>query len=289
MKKFPEKRIVITGGGSGLGRTLALDFAKMGWKVAVSDIDEDRAEETARAVDSAGGTGLAVYGDVAKLEDVENLARTVTVEWGGADIIVNNAGVPVVGFVDKIPMEDWKWEIDINLLGVIHGCRTFLPIFRRQGGGHIVNIASSAGICSLAEMGPYNVTKAGVISLSETLKVELSGQNIGISVACPTFFKTNLMDQCRYTDDHQVNMANAFFAKSMYSAEDVSRHIIRSIEKNRLYVLTQMDARFFWRIKRLMPQTFFTITGWFYRKKYLDKALGIEPSIETAAPRDVSN
>lgn len=276
MKKFPGKRIVITGGGSGLGRTLALDFAKMGWKVAVGDINAERADDTARAVDSAGGTGLAVSGDVARLEDIEELARTVTEQWGGADIIVNNAGVPVAGFIDKIPMEDWRWEIDINLIGVIHGCRTFIPIFKRQGGGHIVNIASSAGICSLPEMGPYNVTKAGVISLSETLRVELSGQNIGVSVACPTFFKTNLLDQYRYTDERQLQMARAFFDKSLGTAEGVSRHIIRSIKKNRLYVITQIDGRFCWLSKRLTPQTFFTVAGWIYRKKYLEKALGIK-------------
>ncbi len=278
MKKFPEKRIVITGGGSGLGRTLALDFAKKGWKVAVSDINRERADETARDVDSAGGTGLAVHGDVARLEDIEALARAVTEQWGGADIIVNNAGVPVAGFVDQIPMEDWKWEIDINLMGVIHGCRTFIPLFKRQGGGHIVNIASSAGICSLAEMAPYNVTKAGVISLSETLRVELSGENIGVSVVCPTFFKTNLLDQYRCTEDRQRQMAQAFFAKSKCSAEDISRHIISSIEKNRLYVLTQADAKFFWLLKRLMPQTFYTVMGWVYRKKLLEKALGIAPA-----------
>lgn len=278
MRKFPEKRVVITGAGSGLGRTLALDFAKLGWRVAVSDINRERAEETALDVNSAGGTGLAVCCNVASLEDIEKLSRTVTEQWGGADIIVNNAGVPVSGFVDKITMEDWKWEIDINLLGVIHGCRTFIPIFKRQGGGHIVNIASAAGICSLAEMGPYNVTKAGVISLSETLRVELSGENIGVSVVCPTFFKTNLLDQYRYTDDHQLKMASAFIAKSLCTAEDVSRHVIRSISKNRLYVVTQPDARFYWLMKRLMPQTFYSIMGWVYRKKYLDKALGIQPA-----------
>jgi len=280
MKKFPNKRVVITGAGSGLGQTLAVDFGTLGWKVAVSDIDMDRAEETVKKVNAAGGQALAIHCDVARADDVERLARQVTLEWGGADVVVNNAGVPSIGFVEKIPMEDWKWIIDINLLGVIHGCKTFIPIFKQQGGGHIVNIASSAGICSLAEMGPYNVTKAGVISLSETLRVELTGENIGVSVVCPTFFKTNLMDQARYTDKHQLDMANAFFEKALCSAGDVSRDIIRSIAGNRLYVITQIDARFYWWVKRLMPRTFYAIMGWVYRRRFLDKVLGIEPVVD---------
>lgn len=281
MKKFPNKRLVITGAGSGLGRTLAIDFGKLGWKVAVSDINTDRAAETVEKVNAAGGQAMAVRCDVAMEGDVENLARQVTAEWGGADVVINNAGVPSLGFVEKIPMEDWKWIIGINLLGVVHGCKTFIPIFRRQGGGHIVNIASSAGICSMAEMAPYNVTKAGVISLSETLRVELAGENIGVSVVCPTFFKTNLMDNARYTDKHQIDLSNAVFEKSLCTAEDVSRDIIRAVARNKMYVLTQIDARFFWRLKRLMPQKFFTIIGWVYRKRLFDKLLGVEPVSET--------
>lgn len=275
MKRFPRKRIVITGAGSGLGKTLALDFAKLGWNVAVSDINIQRAEETLKQVEDAGGTGIALHCDVARWEDVKKLADTVTDQWDGADIIVNNAGVPVVGFVEKIPVEDWRWIISINLMGVVHGCKAFIPIFQRQGAGHIVNIASSAGIVSLAEMAPYNVTKAGVISLSETLRAELSGRNIGVTVVCPTFFKTNLMEQARYTDDHQIKMAKAFFEKSMCTAQDVSRDIIRSVKKNKLYVLTQIDAKIYWRFKRFFPQFFHDFMGWVYRKKFLDKVLGI--------------
>lgn len=275
MKRFPRKRIIITGAGSGLGKTLALDFAKLGWNVAVSDIHTQRAKETLRQVEDAGGTGIALHCDVARWEDVKKLADTVADQWGGADIIVNNAGVPVVGFVEKIPVKDWRWIISINLMGVVHGCKAFIPIFQRQGAGHIVNIASSAGIVSLAEMAPYNVTKAGVISLSETLRAELSGRNIGVTVVCPTFFKTNLMEQARYTDDHQIKMAKAFFEKSMCTVQDVSRHIIRSVKKNRLYVLTQIDAKIYWRFKRFFPQLFHEFIGLVYRKKFLDKSLGI--------------
>jgi short-subunit dehydrogenase len=119
------------------------------------------------------------------------------------------------------------------------------------------------------------VTKAGVISLSETLRVELKPKNIGVSVVAPTFFKTNLMDQFKSSDARQKDMANAFFSKSRVTAEDVARHIIRSIEKNKLYVITQADGKFVWLSKRFTPETYFNVMGWGYKKGLGDKLLGL--------------
>ena len=158
MKLFPEKRVVITGAGSGLGRALAVEFAKKEWKVLVSDVNMDGAEETVKQVNDAGGQGFAIPCDVTQWEQVEKLADSAVSKWGGVDIIVNNAGVLNVGPMEKIRLEDWRWIIDINLMGVIHGCKAFIPVFKKQGSGHIVNIASAAGFSALAEMGPYNVT-----------------------------------------------------------------------------------------------------------------------------------
>ena len=184
--------------------------------------------------------------------------------------------MPGVGIMEDIPIEDWRWIIDINLMGVIYGCKAFLPMFKRQGSGHIVNIASAAGIVSLPEMGPYNVTKAGVISLSETLRLELAGTKIGVSVACPTFFKTNLMDQARYTDEKQLARAQAFFKFALGTSNSVSRHIMRSIKQNRLYVVTQIDAKLYWKMKRYVPYIYFKLIGFVFRSGLLDKVLGVK-------------
>ena len=275
MDRFKTKTVVITGGGGGFGRGLALDFARLGWKVAVSDINMARAEDTVRLM-NGNGQGIVVNCDVTRPEEVQGLADAVISKWGTADIIINNAGVPVIGFMEKVTLEDWKFEIGIMLMSVIYGCRTFIPIFKKQGWGHIVNVASSAGIVSLPEMAPYNVTKAGVISLSETLRSELKGSNIGVTVVCPTFFKTNLMDQARTTDERQRKMAESFFNRfSFGTVESVTRATMKAIDRNRLYVLPQMDSKLYWLMKRLTPHTFYNVYGFLYSRGIMDRILGI--------------
>ncbi len=275
MERFKTKTVAITGAGSGFGRGLALEFARLGWRVAVSDINLKRAEET-RQLMPGNSQALLVRCDVTKPEEVQALADAVLSRWGSVDIIINNAGVPVLGVMETVSLEDWRFEIDIMLMSVIYGCRTFIPVFKKQGWGHIVNVASSAGIVSLAEMAPYNVTKAGVISLSETLRTELKGSRIGVTVVCPTFFKTNLMDQARVTDEHQNRMAASFFNKlSFGTVESVTRATLKAVKRNRLYVVPQPDAKIYWAAKRMMPQAFNTSNGFIYSRGILDRILGI--------------
>ncbi len=273
-KKYPEKRVVITGAGSGLGRALALEFARRGWKIAIAEINDERAKESAGMVKKEGGTPLTIHCDVTKPEDFENVLKVVEKEWKGVDILINNAGVASAGWFEKIPLEKWDWIIGINLMSIIYGCRTFIRYFKESGkGGYLVNVASNAGIASLPEMVSYNTTKAAVISLSETLKIELSKINVGVSVVCPTFFKTNLMDQFTSPDERQRNMANTFFGNAKSTSEQVAMHTIQSIEKNRLYVLTQKDGRNMWMLKRLTPETYFKVFCFLYKKGIFEKHL----------------
>lgn len=270
-KKYPLKRVVITGAGSGLGRALALCFAAQGWKIAVTDIDPQRMLETAKLVVDAGGSALTAVCDVTKLEDIVSLRDAVTAEWGGADILVNNAGIVTGGFMEKIPLEDWDRVLATNLDSIIYGCRTFIPLFKEQGYGYIVNVASGAGIASLPEMMPYNVSKAGAISISETLKIELGGRNIGVTVVCPSFFKTNLLDRFTSTDARQEKMAHNFFAKSGTSADMVARHVMRRVNRGKLYAIRQLDGRALWFFKRHFPESFFNLFAWLYKKGLYDK------------------
>ncbi|MCF8037026.1 MAG: SDR family oxidoreductase [Desulfobacteraceae bacterium] len=275
LKKFPEKRILITGAGSGFGRALALVFAEMGWQVAIAEINPERASQTAEMVKKAGGQPIEIPCDVTRPEDLEAAAKRIQEQWGGLDILVNNAGVAAAGLVENTPLETWEWILALNTKSIIYGCRAFIPMFKDQGGGYIVNMASAAGIASLPEMACYNVTKAAAISLTETLRTELIPFHIGVSVICPTFFKTNLMDQFTSPDAQQREMANAFFNKSRYTPEKIARHVVKSINRNRFYILTQHDARLAWRLKRFFPELYFKGIGFIYRTGLFKRFLGI--------------
>lgn len=272
-RKFPEKRVVITGAGSGLGRALALEFAKRNWRIAIAEINDQRARETADMVKKEGGEALTIHCDVTQPEDLDHVLKKVLETWQGVDILINNAGVASAGWFEKIPLEKWDWIIGINTNSIIHGCRSFIPYFKENQSGYIVNVASSAGICSLPEMASYNATKAAAISLTETLRIELAASRIGVSVVCPTFFKTNLMDQFTSPDERQRELANTFFGNAKTTAENVARHTIRSIEKNRFYVITQKDGRNLWRMKRYFPESYFKGFGIIYKTGFFDRHL----------------
>lgn len=274
-KRFPEKRVVITGAGSGLGRSFALAFAARGWRVAATDINRERLSETAGMIEANGGVVLSIGCDVTKPADFNGVLDALVGRWDGADILINNAGIAAGGYMDRIPIDQWDRIIDVNLKSVIHGCRAFIPLFVKQRSGHIVNIASNAGIASLAEMSSYNVTKAGVISLSETLRIELAPHGIGVTVACPTFFKTNLMEQFTSPDARQRKLAEGMFSRAGTGADAIARHVMRSVERGRLYALTQADARLSWRTKRFAPETYFRVLGWAYRKGVFERYAGM--------------
>src|SRR5262245_42098868 len=147
-----EPRAVVTGAGSGLGRAFCLELAAKHARILAADIDLGRAEETARLVNDAGGQAIAHRCDVAQAEEVEGLATAIEKAYGAADLVINNAGVAVGGPVGKVPLDDWRWIIGINLWGVIYGCHTFVPRFKTRGSGHIINVASAAGLVSVPEI-----------------------------------------------------------------------------------------------------------------------------------------
>lgn len=268
---------MITGAGSGLGKALAIEFAKLQWKVAIAEINDARAQETRDLIKSLGVDAIAIHCDVRSPEDLEKAIERVKNDWGGLDVMINNAGVAAAGFMEKISLNDWDWILDINLKGVIHGCRAVIPLFKEQRSGYIVNVASVCGLISFAEMASYNVTKAAIVSLSETVKMELSPFGVGVSVVCPAFFKTNLMDQFRSPDERQRKLSQAFFDKSYMSAERVARHIIKSISRNRFYVVAQIDGKLLWWMKRNTPETYIKVSCFIYRKGYFYKYLGVNP------------
>ncbi|OBG90292.1 short-chain dehydrogenase, partial [Mycobacterium sp. E136] len=191
---------VITGAGSGIGAAFAAELVRRGGRVVCSDVDATSARATADAVNAAGGQAISVKCDVAELDHVRRLADEAQTWFGGAPtLVINNAGVGAGGLpIGETDIDDWRWVLDVNLWGPIHGCHVFAPILRdaRSAGQPrgIINVASAAAFGAAPGMAAYNVSKAGVLSLSETLAAELSGTGVTVTALCPTFVKTNIIN-----------------------------------------------------------------------------------------------
>jgi NAD(P)-dependent dehydrogenase (short-subunit alcohol dehydrogenase family) len=198
MKEFKGKVAVVTGAASGIGRAMAERFAASGMKVVLADVEMGALAQTEAEMKVAGATVLAVRTDVSSAADVQALAGRTIDAFGAVHILCNNAGVPpVVGPSWELTEADWQWVLGVNLWGVIHGIRVFVPIMLKQGSeGHIVNTASIAGLLSAPWAATYDVAKHGVVTLSESLHGELAltGSKVKVSVLCPAWVKTQLMD-----------------------------------------------------------------------------------------------
>ena len=247
---------VVTGAGSGLGRAIALRVARPGAKLMLADLNVDAAEETARLAEARGATAYVQKVDVADAAQVEALAVESQHRLGRIDLVVNNAGVATAGAIGQAPLDDWRWIIGINLFGVIHGCHAFAPRLVAQGGGAILNTASMAGFACAPMMGAYNVTKAGVIALSETLAAEVADKGVTVTVLCPAFFKTNLLETARSADPQLMAMAKHAFDTATMTADDVAAAALRAVERGKLYCLPMREGRLIWRLKRLIPERF---------------------------------
>jgi NAD(P)-dependent dehydrogenase (short-subunit alcohol dehydrogenase family) len=257
MPRLPRRpRAAITGAGSGFGRALALVLAKRGARLVVSDIDEDGLEQTLRQVRMAGAEARSIPCDVRNPEEVEAMAALADEAFDGVDLVVNNAGVAVAGPVGEVSLEDWRWQLDINLFGVIHGCHAFVPRLKKQGSGFVLNVASSAGLLNAPLMAPYNVSKAGVISLSETLYTECRSRGVHVSALCPTFFKTRIHESLRGTDPELKQAATRMVTTSSWTAERIAEIALRDMQRGKVIIVPQTDGRLMWRLKRSLPQRF---------------------------------
>lgn len=251
------QRILITGGASGLGRALALHFARQGARIALLDLHAQRGQEVLQAIEQAGGTGFFLEGDVREEQTFIDLRRIIEERWGGLDILFNNAGVASHGSMEEAPLADWHWIIDINLLSIVRACRVFIPLMKAQGSGSIVNIASMAGLMHAPEVGSYSATKAAVVAISETLRLELEPSGIRVAVVCPAFFQTNLGESLRSPDPIAPAMVKSLLASSRLSAADIAACIDRGLRAGRFIILPHIAFRFLWWIKRFLPPFYF--------------------------------
>lgn len=254
MKTLRGKVAVVTGAASGLGRAMALAFAREGMRVALADVDEANLAHTAQAARALGVEALAVRVDVAKGAEVDAFAARTVAVFDGVHVVCNNAGVSPVGAAWENSVADWEWTLGVNLWGVIHGVRAFVPQLIAQGEGHVVNTASVAGLISPPGLGVYNVTKHAVVALSETLQhdLRLRGANVGVSVLCPAYVPTGIADSERSRPSALANApraqsdaqraADAMMRKAVasgkISADQVATTVVDAIRRERFYILT---------------------------------------------------
>ena len=249
--------IAISGAGSGFGAALANKYAADGWKVAVTDIDVERAHQTLYEIQQLGGKGFSMLLDTTQPAHWQQLEDAVTREWGGLQVLVNNAGVATAGNVEDTSMEDWQWVLDIDLMGVVRGCHQFARMFKQQGMGHFVNVSSFAGLAGLPFIVSYGVAKAGVVALSEALRAEMAPHGVGVTVVCPAFVRTRLLDTFRATKPEMQATVTRWMDNSGVTADDIARDIQTAVDKNTFLLLTHASTRKSWQLKRWFPERYF--------------------------------
>ena len=251
-----QNRMMITGAGSGLGREMALRWAREGWRLALADVNEAGLAQTLKLVREAGGDGFTRRCDVRDYSQLTALAQACEERLGGIDVVVNNAGVAAGGFFSELSLEDWDWQLSINLMGVVKGCKAFLPLLLKSQ-GRLINIASMAALMQGPAMSNYNVAKAGVVALSESLLVELRDQQVKVHVVCPSFFQTNLLDSFRGPTPAMKAQVGKLLESSPISAGEIADYIFQQVAAEEFMILPHEQGRMAWAIKRQQPQAIY--------------------------------
>jgi NAD(P)-dependent dehydrogenase (short-subunit alcohol dehydrogenase family) len=260
MKEFKDKVALVTGAASGIGFALADRFASVGMKVVLADLEEQALALAERSLKAKGAPVLALKVDVSKADEVERLAEAAYAKFGAVHVLCNNAGVGLGGLTWEHSVADWEWVLGVNLWGVVHGIRTFVPRMIAQGTeGHVVNTASVAGLITSPYMSVYGATKHAVVAMTESLKMDLdvTGSKISASVVCPGFVATRISDSSRNrppspktaqaaAETSQQAMIREL-ARQQVSAglkpSEVAEMVLEAIRDDRFYVLTHPRFR----------------------------------------------
>lgn len=252
------RAVVITGSGSGIGRELALLCAERGAHLALCDINDAGMAATAQAAQTLGAQVLTWRADVSDAEQMTRFATATFNRFGRVDLLVNNAGVGLVGGFLDTSRKDWQWLIDINLMGVVHGCEAFLPTMVESGrGGHVVNLSSAAGLLANPQLSAYSATKFAVLGLSEALRMELRPHGIGVTAVCPGIINTAIAQSSPIrgssdVDERRKRLASTY-QKRGYTAKRVAHNILRAVDRNRAVAPVAAEAHLMYVLSRIAP------------------------------------
>ena len=254
--RFPNKRAVITGGASGLGLATAKLLAPRGWSLGLLDRDAPRLAEAAEQLRVQGSPACEAYVvDTTDEQAVKAAIDAFAAKFDGLDFAMNSAGVAVAGDLLETSTADWKWILDINVMGIVHSCRAELPHMMASGGGLVINVASAASFACSSRMSAYNASKAAVVALSETLFQEMAEHGVHVAAAMPGFFRTRLMEHARAPADAR-GFAQKMMQRSNLEADEVAAEIVARAAAGATHIVLPGNYRWLWRCKRLAPRSF---------------------------------
>ncbi|HUD50601.1 SDR family NAD(P)-dependent oxidoreductase [Parvibaculum sp.] len=260
MTEIKGKTAVITGAASGIGRATAVALAREGARIAAVDLDRAGLAETASRIAALGGEVTTYLVDVASRDAVYAFAQEVESAFGGADIVINNAGVAQVASVEELAYEDFEWVMNIDFWGMVYGTKAFLPQLRAKGAGHIVNVSSIFGLFAVPTQAAYNSAKFAVRGFTEALRHEMRGTGIAVSCVHPGGIKTNIMRNARFLQSVQTTVreeaASGFDRLARTTPDRAAEVIVAGIKKNKGRILIGMDAKILDIIQRLMPASY---------------------------------
>lgn len=256
IKDFSDKKCFITGAASGIGRAAAIEMAKQGARLFLTDIDKKKLEETVSHIKGNGGTVHAWRAlDISNFDEVKGFTGAILDAHGPVEIVMNIAGTSTWGTVEQLQHRHWKKMVDINLMGPIHVMECLLPaMVRGRAGGHLVNVSSAAGLVALPMHAAYSAGKFGLRGISEVLRYDLRRHGIGVSVVCPGAVKTPLINTAEIVGvDRTHPEARKFierFEKRAVTPEQVARKIISGMRNNTFIITTSLDIKFLYWCKR---------------------------------------
>ncbi|PKQ05403.1 MAG: acetoin dehydrogenase [Alphaproteobacteria bacterium HGW-Alphaproteobacteria-12] len=260
MTRISGKLAIVTGAASGIGRGTALALARAGARLAISDLDRDGLTKTVTRIEALGGTATPYLVDVADRDAVYAFAQEIETSHGGADIVVNNAGVAQIASVEELSYEDFEWVMNIDFWGMVYGTKAFLPQLRAKGQGHIVNVSSIFGLISVPRQAAYNSAKFAIRGFTEALRHEMKNTDIKISCVHPGGIKTNIVRNARFLQSAQASeradATSSFDKIAMTTPEKAGETIMRGIARDRPRILIGVDAKIVDWLQRLLPVSY---------------------------------